>query len=78
MQNNKKLQPKTNHKTKKMQNSNVIQTKNSVKDLKIDDLKKFITEVQQSQNAQKTFKPERLQNLRETNFSRKYNSGFSN
>lgn len=61
-----------------MQNSNVNQTKNSVKDLKIDDLKKFITDVQQSQNAQKAFKPERLQNLRKSNFSRKYNSGFSN
>ena len=78
MQDNKKIQQKTNLKTKKMQNSNVVQTKKSVKDLKIEDLKKFITEVQQSQNAQKTFKPERLQNLRETNFSRKYNSGFSN
>lgn len=61
-----------------MQNSKVTQTKNALKDVKIDDLKKFITEVQQSQNAQKTFKPERLQNLRESNFSRKYNSGFSN
>ena len=61
-----------------MQNSNEKETKNSVKDLKIDDLKKFITDVQQSQHEQKTFKPERLQNLRETNFSRKYNSGFSN
>lgn len=61
-----------------MQNSKLIQTGNAVKDLEIDDLKKFITDIQHSQNAQKTFKPERLQNLRETNFSRKYNSGFSN
>ena len=54
------------------------QPENSIKDLNLEELKKFIASVQQTQQEEKVFKPERLQNLRETNLSRNYNFGLSN
>lgn len=61
----------------KKEKENKNQPENSIKDLNLEDLKKFIESVQKTQQEEKVFKPERLQNLRETNLSRHYNSGLS-
>jgi len=58
-----------------MENKN--QSCNPINAINLEDLKKFISTVQKSNQEENVFKPERLQNLREVNFSRKYNSGLS-
>jgi hypothetical protein len=51
----------------------------SIKDIKVDDLKNFVSTIQKEQVKKDTFKPERLQNMRDNgNFSRKYSSGLTN
>lgn len=56
----------------------IEKAKESIRDVKVEELKEFINGIQKSQKKEKAFKPERLQNMREGNFSRKYSSGFSN
>lgn len=57
---------------------NKTNIENSILDINIDELKKFISSFHTSNTEEKAFKPERLKNLRDANFTRRYNSGLSN
>jgi len=66
-----------NNKIYNMETTNKNKEIKNIKDFNLEDLKQFITTVQDSQQEAKSFKPERLQNLRDINLSRHYNSGLS-
>lgn len=53
------------------------QSKKSIRDLNLEELKKFIASAQQTQKEEKVFKPERLQQFRRIKISRPYTTGLS-
>lgn len=48
-----------------------------VRELDLEELKNFINAIQETKKDENSFKPERLQNLREKSIVRAFNSGLS-